>query len=156
MTARRHQAVPLARLLALAYRELIEKLHLRLAASGYADVRPTFGYLLLAAREHPITGAEAALLLGVSKQAASKQIAAMEDGGYVRRRAHGLDGRAKEIEITTRGRKLLATVEEIYRELEAEWAGVTGASRLEAIRRDLRTIVEAAHDGTLPPVRATL
>jgi DNA-binding MarR family transcriptional regulator len=153
MTGQREHPIPLARLLALAYRELIEKLHARLEQEGYADVRPAFGYVLLAAREQPITGAEVALLLGESKQAASKQVAAMEHAGYVRRRTHGEDGRAKAIEITARGRQLLVTVESIYGELESHWARVTSRRRVEGMRRDLRAVVEAAHGGELPAVR---
>ena len=43
--------IPLARLLAMAYRQLIDDLHDRLAREGYTDVRPEFGYVLLAARK---------------------------------------------------------------------------------------------------------
>jgi len=148
-------SVPLARLLAMAYRQLIDRLHERLAAEGYTDVRPTFGYVLIAVRDGPTTGADIALLLGVTKQAASKLVDAMEQGGYVRRQTHGDDARAKEIAITARGRRFLVTVESIYRDLEAEWADVTSKKRVEALRDDLRTIVEAAHDGQLPAVRPT-
>ena len=146
-------SVPLARLLAMAYRQLIDRLHERLAAEGYTDVRPTFGYVLLAVRDGPTTGADIALLLGVTKQAASKLVDAMEQGGYVRRQTHGDDARAKEIAITARGRRFLGTVESIYHDLEAEWAEVTSKKRLEALRDDLRTIVEVAHGGQLPAVR---
>ena len=139
----------------MAYRQLIDRLHERLAAEGYTDVRPTFGYVLLAVRDGPTTGADIALLLGVTKQAASKLVDAMEQGGYVRRQTHGDDARAKEIAITARGRRFLVTVESIYRDLEAEWADVTSKKRVEALRDDLRTIVEAAHDGQLPAVRPT-
>lgn len=147
--------IPLARLLAMAYRHLIDKLHARLAADGYTDVRPAFGYVLLAVREKPTTGADIALLLGVTKQAASKLVDAMERGGYVSRQAHGDDARAKEIAITARGRAFLVKVESIYRELEGEWAQVTSKKRVEALRDDLRTILEAAYGGTLPAVRPT-
>ena len=137
----------------MAYRQLIDRLHERLAAEGYTDVRPTFGYVLLAVRDGPTTGADIALLLGVTKQAASKLVDAMEQGGYVRRQTHGDDARAKEIAITARGRRFLVTVESIYRDLEGEWAEVTSKKRVEALRDDLRTIVEVAHGGQLPAVR---
>ena len=139
----------------MAYRQLIDRLHERLAAEGYTDVRPTFGYVLLAVRDGPTTGADIALLLGVTKQAASKLVDAMEQGGYVRRQTHGDDARAKEIAITARGRRFLVTVESIYRDLEGEWAEVTSKKRVEALRDDLRTIVEAAHDGQLPAILPT-
>ncbi|MEO7093096.1 MAG: MarR family winged helix-turn-helix transcriptional regulator [Polyangiales bacterium] len=147
--------VPLARLLVMAYRQLIDGLHARLAAHGYTDVRPSFGYVLLAVREKPATGADLAALLGVTKQAASKLVDAMERGGYVKRAPHGDDARAKTIAITPRGRRFLVTVEEIYLALEDEWAVVTSKKRVEALRTDLRAVIEAAHGGVLPAVRPT-
>lgn len=139
----------------MAYRQLIDRLHERLAEEGYTDVRPAFGYVLLAVRERPTTGADIALLLGVTKQAASKLIDAMEQGGYVRRQTHDEDARAKGIAITARGRRFLVAVESIYGDLEAEWAQVTSKKRVDALRDDLRIIVEAANDGQLPAIRPT-
>ena len=148
--------VPLARLLAMAYRQLIDDLHARLAEHGHPDVSPSFGYVLLAVRDAKTTGADVAALLGVTKQAASKTIDAMERAGYVKRTPHDDDARAKEIVITARGRRFLATVEAIYGELEDEWARVTSKKRVEALRADLRLVVEAAHGGKLPAVRPTV
>lgn len=155
MSSKRPPPIPLARLLAIAYRRLIDGLHARLAERGYTDVRPAFGYVLLAVREKPTTGADVAALLGVSKQAASKLVEAMEQGGYLERRAHGDDARAKQLVLTARGRKFLLTVESIYEELEHEWAELTSRKRVEAIRDDLRTILETSNGGVLPPVRPT-
>jgi hypothetical protein len=44
---------PLARLFAIAYRLLIDSLHERLQARGWTDVRPAYGFVLLAARDQP-------------------------------------------------------------------------------------------------------
>ena len=52
MTERR---IPLARLFAMAYRDLIDGLHERLRARGWHDVRPAFGFVLLAARDESTT-----------------------------------------------------------------------------------------------------
>lgn len=147
--------VPLARLLAMAYRELVDGLHERLRARGYADVRPAYGYVLLAVRERPRTGVELAELLGVTKQAAAKLIETMEAGGYVTRAPHGEDARAKLVTLTREGKKFLGVVEAIWAELEAEWSVVTSERRVEALRNDLTAILRAAHGGALPPVRPT-
>ena len=155
MKQRSPSVTPLARLLALAYRQLIDDLHVRLAARGYDDVRPAFGYVLLALRDQPITGADIGLLLGVTKQAASKLVDEMERGDYIERETHSEDARAKKIGITARGRRFLAVVESIYEELEEEWARITSRKRVEAMRNDLRLVVEAAHGGELPSVRPT-
>ena len=41
------QPVPLARLLAIAYRSLVDGLHGRLRDQGWVDVRPAFGFVAL-------------------------------------------------------------------------------------------------------------
>ncbi len=155
MSSRAAAEVPLARLMAMAFRHLIDELHARLAKRGYTDVRSAYGYVLLAARSRPTTGTDVAELLGMTKQAASKLIDAMEQGGYVKRRPRDDDSRAKEIVLTARGQKFLSTVETIYREIEDGWGSVIGKQRLEALRRDLRVVIETAHGGVLPPVRPT-
>jgi DNA-binding MarR family transcriptional regulator len=139
----------------MAYRQLVDDLHRRLAARGWHDVRPAFGFLLLALREGPVSLRELVATLGTSKQAVSKLADAMVAAGLVERAADPRDARAKDLRLTTRGRALLADVEEIYGELETVWAETLGADAVESLRRDLDTVVRAAHDGALPPVRPT-
>jgi DNA-binding MarR family transcriptional regulator len=150
--------VPLARLFAMAVRSLIDDLHERLEGRGWPGMRPVHGFALLAVRDgdDPATVVSLAGLLGVTKQAASKLVTAMEEAGYVRRAAHVDDGRAKAVTLTDHGAELLATVEEIYAELEAEWAAALGGGdRVDAIRRDLVHVLRATHGGALPAIRPT-
>lgn len=144
---------PLARLTAIAARTLIDGLHERLVARGIRDVRPAFGYVLLAVREEPTSGSEIATLMGMTKQAASKLVDAMVAAGLVKRRAHPSDARMQQVVLLAKGRRLLTEVASIYAELEAEWAAILGRDRLEALRRDLQTVLEASHGGQLPLVR---
>jgi len=116
-------------------------------------VREAFGFVLLALRDGPISLRELVATLGTSKQAVSKLVDAMVGVGLVERVADPRDARAKDLQLTTRGRALLADVEEIYAELEAGWAATLGG--VEHLRRDLETVVRAAHGGALPPVRPT-
>lgn len=144
--------VPLARLFAIAYRQLITDLHAELACRGWSDVRPAYGFALLALRDRPLTGGELAAAMGMTKQAASKLVEALLDAGYVRRADPDGDGRARPVELTDRGRTLQATAEEIYRDLEARWADVIGGRRLADLRADLITAT-SDDNGELPPVR---
>jgi DNA-binding MarR family transcriptional regulator len=139
----------------MAYRSLIDQLHARLEQRGLRDVRPAYGFVLLAARQAPIGVSDVGELLGTTKQAASKLVDSLESDGYVRRVADASDGRARRIELTRRGHDLLRTVEGIYADLESEWAEVAGRSRVEAIRDDLQRILRAQNGGALPPVRPT-
>lgn len=145
--------VPLARLFAIGYRVLVDGLHERLAERGYTDVRPAFGFVLLAARAGGVRGADIAAFLGVTKQAASKLVDAMEAAGYVAREPDPRDERAKRVVLTGRGTALLADVERIYAELEAEWAATLGDGGVEALRTGLTAALQAQHGGQLPPVR---
>ena len=145
--------VPLARLFAMAYRLLVDGLHERLARRGWTDVRPAYGFVLLALREGPASLRDLPAALGTSKQAVSKLVDAMVADGYVDRAADPGDARAKRVQLSPRGRQLLAAVEEIHRELERGWAEVLGGHRLADLRADLTDALRAAHGGSLPAVR---
>ncbi len=146
--------VPIARLCAMAYRSLVDRLHERLAKRG-VRMRPAYAFVLLAARHEAIGIGDIGELLGMTKQAASKLVDALESEGYARRVASEHDGRAWRVEVTSRGQRVLEIVERIYAELEAEWASAIGRARVEALRADLTTILRAQNGGQLPPVRPT-
>jgi DNA-binding MarR family transcriptional regulator len=146
---------PLARLLAMAYRLLIDGLHERLRGRGWHDVRPAFGFVLLAARDAPTTATDLGALMGTTKQAASKLVDTMEEAGYVARTVGADDARQRLVVLTARGVELLAAVEAIYAELEAGWSDVVGGAAVERMRRDLVRVLTRAHGGELPPVRPT-
>ena len=145
--------VPLARLFAMAYRSLVDDLHERLAARGWAGVRPAFGFVLLALRAGPVSLRELPGVLGTSKQAVSKLVEAMVAAGFAERASDPADSRAKRVQLSARGRVLLADVEEIWAELERGWGELLGQDRLDGLRGDLVTVLRAAHGGTLPEVR---
>jgi DNA-binding MarR family transcriptional regulator len=147
--------VPLARLFAMALNALIDPLHQGLAELGFSDVRPAFAFVLLASRDQPLTGGEIALFMGMSKQAASKLVDAMEAGQYLVRRESPDDARVKRLHVAPRGKKLLEAAERIYLELESEWAEVLGKRRVETLRADLGEVLRARHGGKLPPIKPT-
>jgi DNA-binding MarR family transcriptional regulator len=144
---------PLARLFAIAYRVLIDGLHDRLRAQGWADVRPAFGFVLLAARDQSTSVTEVAALMGITKQAASKLASAMVSGGYLQPGADPRDRRQRPLVLTSRGEELLAAVERIYGELEDSWTAAIGASRVRSMRGDLVRVLSDPSDGRLPPIR---
>ena len=146
--------IPLARLFAIAYRSLIDDLHAELRARGWHDVRPAFGFALLAAASGPTTITALAGLTGTSKQAASKLVESMEAAGYLERQAAAGDARQRPVVLTERGADLLGTVEALYVELERRWAEKIGAPSVERLRRDM-IVVLSDETGTLPPVRPT-
>ena len=144
----------LARLFAIAYRSLVDDLHQSLRERGWDDVRPAYGFVLLAARSAPTTSTELAALMGTTKQAASKLVDSMEQAGLVRRERGDPDARQRPVALSDRGRRLLAEVEDIHAELERGWAAVVGAEAVERLRADLVAVL-AKPDGTMQPVRPT-
>lgn len=136
--------VPLARLFALAFGTLIEDLHARLADRGWSGLRPAYGYVLVNARARPTKVTDVARVLGVTKQAASQVVDAMAAEGFVRREADPGDARARVVVLTEEGHRLLAAVEEVYREQEREWAAVIGAEALSRMREDLTRALAGA------------
>jgi len=139
----------------MAFRQIIDELHETLAARGWADVRPSYGFVLLAARDGALTPKAITELLGFTKQAASQLVDAMEGDGYLLRSPHPDDARAKVLTITPRGREVLAEVEETYADIEASWATHIGATRVDALRSALTDALAAFFGDELPPVRPT-
>jgi len=146
-------AVPLARLLAMAYRWMIDELHARLVDEGWEDIRPAYGFVLLVVRAGPITPGALAAELDVTKQAASKLADAMVADGLLTRVVDDGDARRRRLTLSHRGVALLAAVERIYSALEDEWTAVIGATAVEQTRRRLARVIRAAHGGHLPTIR---
>lgn len=156
VTSPHHEgAIPLARLFAMAFSSLIDGLHERLAERGWADVRRSYGFVLLAARGGPLSAGAITDMLGVTKQATSQLFEAMELDGYISRRIDPHDARARVISITAKGQRLLKVVESIYAELEQVWARTIGEDAVVSLRTSLLAALRK-DDGTLPPVRPTL
>ena len=146
------ERTPLARLFAVGYRTLIENLHVELRSRGWTDIRPAYGFVLLAAREKTAVS-DLATLMGMTKQAASKLVDDMVESGYLERSTGSPDGRRKEIGLTERGQALLVAVESIYRDLEQRWAVAVGEDLVERLRTDLQALLLDPATGRLPPVR---
>lgn len=127
-------------LLATAFRQAVELVHERLAAQGHPDVRPVHGFTLQAVGAGS-TASEVAARLGVSKQAAAKTIAALEDAGYVARGQDGRDGRRRLVVPTDRGRSLLELSATAFEEVLGQWSHAVGATDLENSFATLRTAV---------------
>jgi DNA-binding MarR family transcriptional regulator len=144
--------IPLARLFTMAARSLTDDLHARLKTRGWQSIPPAAGYVLLACRDSPTTGREIAALMRTSKQAASKLLDGLEAAGLVERCPDHADTRRKVVALTSRGRELLATVEEIYSELEAEWVDVLGERAVEVTRTRVTVALLHTFGGSLPAI----
>ncbi|MBG0827055.1 winged helix-turn-helix transcriptional regulator [Planomonospora sp. ID67723] len=145
MTRRRGE-IPL--LLAMTCRAMTDAFHDRLAAEGREPLRPAHGYTFRLLVDHDdVTAVELAEHLGVTKQAASKIVSELEGWGYVERRPHATDGRARVLALTDRGHAYVRHADEMWADIEDRWGEAIGSERLDRIYEDLRTYVDEVAGG---------
>ncbi len=138
-------------LLGMAFHAVMAEVHVRLAEEGFADVRPAHGFVFqyLSVRGGA-TAVELGEHLGVTKQAAVQLVDELEKRGYVERRPHPGDRRARVVVLAARGWACVGRVVALWSEIEGRWAGLVGTERLTALRDDLSAFVVAAGS---PPIR---
>jgi DNA-binding MarR family transcriptional regulator len=97
--------------------EMIEHVH----RAGFPDVSyahiPIFRYEGPDGRQPTEIAATAQL----SKQAVNDVLGQLERSGYLKRKPHPNDGRARVVRLTARGRRLDAAIWEAGREVERTW-----------------------------------
>jgi len=123
-------------------RHVVEGLHAR----GYANLRSTHTTLL---SNMPLAGgtiSETAGRAGVTKQAMGRLAAELEEAGYIRVAADPADGRARMLELTDAGTKLMLASLDVMGDLERRYAGLIGRDRLAAVLDGLQAFNEAMAD----------
>ena len=138
----------LALLLLGGFRVLVDDAVLELAARGYDDVRPVHDFAMRAIAAGADDASELGRRLSVSKQAAAKTVAVLEERGYVTRGADPLDARRKPLQVTALGFEVMRVGEAVFDELRDKWKRKIGAKQLERLESDLATLIGAS------PVRA--
>src|SRR5215468_7705535 len=108
----------------------------RLRQRGYQDVTNTDTTISALARR-----------CGVTRQAASQQLALLSQRGYVSRKPDPADSRAILVRRTAKGHALMHDALEIVAEIEAEYARFLGAGRLAAAKEVLTDLVGRADPG---------
>jgi DNA-binding MarR family transcriptional regulator len=134
----------LALLLLGGFRVLVDDAIVELAARGYEDVRPAHDFAMRAIVAGADNASELGRRLSVSKQAAAKTVAVLEERGYVARGADPLDARRKRLEVTALGHEVMRVGEAVFDELRDKWKRKIGAKQLERLESDLRALVGAS------------
>jgi DNA-binding MarR family transcriptional regulator len=140
ITGGRARPENLAVLMRDVYMLLNDRVLVRLAERGHADVRPVHSALF----EHLDDGGTTVSVLAeratMTKQAMAELVAHLEAHGYVTREPDPADRRAKLVRPTARGREVVGIAQELVPELEAWAAGLIGAARAAALQADLRKL----------------
>lgn len=131
----------LALLLLAGFRTLADRATAELAARGYEDVRPVHDFALHSILSGADSASELARRMSVTKQAAAKTIAVLEERGWVTREPDEADRRRMRLRVTEHGHNLLREGEAIFDELRAQWEGQVGASALATVEATLRPLV---------------
>jgi DNA-binding MarR family transcriptional regulator len=134
----------LALLLLGGFRALVDDAMVELAHRGYEDVRPTHDFAMRAIAAGADNASELARRLSVSKQAAAKTVAVLQDRGYVAREADHLDARRKRLHVTALGFEVMQEGEAIFDELRAKWKQQIGSDELERLESRLAVLVGAS------------
>src|ERR1700732_2048864 len=111
----------LALLLLGGFRALVDDAIEQLAQRGYEDVRPVHDFAMRAIAAGADNASELGRRLSVSKPAAAKTGAGVEEGGVVARGADPLDARRKRVQVTALGFEVMRVGEAVFDELRDKW-----------------------------------
>ncbi len=104
-------------------------------------MRPVHEFALRAIDTGADTASELGRRLSVSRQTAAKTIAALQRLGYVEIGPDPVDGRRRRIQVTPRGRDMMATGSALFDDVRERWAGQVGARQLDALQTHLEQLV---------------
>jgi DNA-binding MarR family transcriptional regulator len=135
---RRNMRQLLLRASRIVNRHVVAGLHAR----GYADLRSTHTTLLSNIDLAGSTVTAAADRAGITKQAMGRLAAELEAAGYVRVQGDPKDARARILQLTRTGKRLMLDSLEVMDELEHRYAASLGRDRLAAVLQGLALFVE--------------
>jgi DNA-binding MarR family transcriptional regulator len=121
---------------------MVDDVVVGLDSRGHAGVRPVHEFALRAIDAGADTASELGRRLSVSKQAAAKTIAALQQLGYVDREVDPSDGRRKPVRVTPRGYELMAIGGALFDDVRDRWAAQIGVRQLDTLQAHLGQLVK--------------
>lgn len=133
------EALALSAVLLAAAGELTHRINDGVVARGF-EARPMYGFAFTRLAPHGATVTDLAAHLGVTKQAASQLVEDLVRKGYVERRPHPDDARARLVVLTERGWACTRAAEEAAAEAVGAWVELIGEGEVRALRDQLARI----------------
>lgn len=121
------------------------------AARGFGDVRPAHGYAFARLAAGAATAGELAEHLGVTKQAASQLVEELVRKGYLERRPHPTDARARLVALTERGWACTRAADAAAADTVRPWIAALGPERFHALVTDLAALNALGPGGPIRP-----
>jgi len=128
------EAIALSAALLAAAGELTQRIHDGVVARGFEGVRPAHGFAFTRLAPGGATVTDLAGHLGVTKQAASQLVEELVRKGYVERRPHPDDARARLIVLTELGWACTRAAEAAAADAVRAWGELLGEGELRALR----------------------
>ncbi|WP_208106098.1 MarR family transcriptional regulator [Streptomyces sp. GC420] len=128
---------------------LTRRIHEGVVARGFEGLRPAHGFAFARLAPAGATAGELAEHLGTTKQAASQLVDELVRKGFVERRPHPDDARARLVVLTERGWECTRAAEAAAAEAVRPWVEVLGEAGVRRLREDLLRIASGG------PVRPT-
>jgi DNA-binding MarR family transcriptional regulator len=117
-----------------------------LRAAGYDDVLPAhLGVFQYPGPDGQRPGVLAARTRS-SKQAMNHLLHQLENGGYLAREPHPLDGRTRVVRLTDRGWSAMKVIESTLKAIEDAWLEMLGATVYGQLQRGLVRLEEVLDD----------
>jgi DNA-binding MarR family transcriptional regulator len=142
-------AQSLAVALLAASRAMVDGVSAGVRTRGFADVRPVHGFAFTIVARGGATSTQLAEHLGMTRQAAAQLADELVAKGYLERRAHPVDARARLLVLTDKGWACTRAAESAIGDTVAAWTAILGADRIRSLAGDLTRL---APDGPLRPI----
>ncbi|MFE2279788.1 MarR family winged helix-turn-helix transcriptional regulator [Streptomyces sp. NPDC059454] len=143
------EAVTLSAALLAAAGELTRRIHDGVVARGFEGMRPAHGFAFTRLAPDGATVTDLAVHLGVTKQAASQLVDELVRKGYVERRPHPEDARARLVVLTEAGWACTRAADEAAAEAVRAWGETLGETEVRELARKLLRI---APEGPIRPM----
>ncbi len=130
-------------LLAKATQRWNDRLEEGFRESGFPDVRPSFGSVLVPLYEEDgLRIGELGRRSGLSKQAMTSLVRSVEEAGLVSRARDSEDGRAYRVSLTARGEAFRPVAARVLADLAARTRSQLSDAELQSLLTSLRKVVE--------------
>jgi DNA-binding MarR family transcriptional regulator len=124
------------------FEAMVDEVMAGLAQRGHPGVRRGHEFALTAIDAGAGTTSELGRELGVSKQAAAKTVAALQQLGYVTTGPDPADARRQLLRVTDRGHDMTAIGASLFNDVRNRWAEQLGTRTLATIEKSLARVTD--------------
>jgi len=141
-------------LVLVAYQGFVRQLHADMAERGFDDLGRSDGVVMRVLHGRGRTVSELSTLMEITPQGTAQIVEDMERRGYVVRRPDPTDARARQVELSDRGRAAIAAARAFHRKFEARMTRRHGTEAIATFRTVLGEMADQAPGGLDRDLRA--